>query len=66
VDDSDVDIRHGAVVVEVPAVPISAPIAATRIPEAVVHSAIEADVRPPITVIKDEEKAIPTPISRCP
>jgi len=42
----DIDIGHGAVIEEVPAIPASANEAEAKIAEAVVDSAIETDMRP--------------------
>jgi hypothetical protein len=44
-------VGHGAVVVERPAAPFSATKADAAVAEAVVHSAVEADVRAPITAV---------------
>jgi hypothetical protein len=62
----DVDVIHGAVVVECSVIPISTLIADTTIAEAVVDATVEADVRTPIAAIPSIGVAAPTPITGSP
>jgi hypothetical protein len=62
-DPRGVDAVHSAVVVEVVALPITAVIAASRIAEAVVDAAVEANVRTPEAAVKDVAAAEESPIS---
>src|SRR5580692_8685797 len=62
----DVDVVHGAVVVEGSVIPISTLVADTTIAEAVVDATVEADVRTPIAAIPSIGVAAPTPITGSP
>lgn len=61
-DRHDADIVDGAVIEECAVTPIAALIANAVIAEAVVHAAIETDVRPPIADVEDIDAVIPTPL----
>jgi hypothetical protein len=65
-DIGDVNVGHAAVVKEAVAAPIPAEKSYTRITEAVIDAAIEADVRSPITAIPDVQTVIPAPVARSP
>ena len=60
------EVHDRAVVEECSAVPITARESNTGITEAVVHSAIEADMRAPVAGVPGIDTASPTPISRGP
>src|ERR1035437_1343611 len=61
-----VHVVHGTVVEKVVVVPTPAFVTLTEITEAVIDSAIEAHVRPPIAVIENKSVAAPTPIGWSP
>jgi hypothetical protein len=65
-DDGIVYVADGGVVVEIIAVPVAALITMTVVAVAVVHAAIETDVRSPITRVKEVTPTAPSPISRSP
>jgi hypothetical protein len=60
------DVQHGAVIREVPAIPASAHEAHSAKPEAVVDSAIEADVRAPVACVESIHSTRKAPIGRGP
>ena len=60
------EVHDRAVVEECSAVPITARESNTGITEAVVHSAVEADMRAPVAGVPGIDTAPPTPISRGP
>lgn len=66
VNNGSVYVRDRYVVVESPAVPISAFVTAACIPETVIHAAIEAYVRPPIAMIQPVVTFVKGPIGRGP
>ena len=66
VDTRYVDVIHAAVVGEGAMIPVAAFITAARVPEAVVHAAVEADVRPPVTGVEDVGAAAPSPVPGSP
>src|SRR5215469_14804387 len=59
----DVDVVHGAVVVEVAVSPIAAFITVAEVAVAVVHATVEADVRSPVPGVPDVHAVAPSPIS---
>lgn len=63
VDVGDIDIVHGTVVVEGPVVPIPALVAFSTVSEAVVHATVEADLRPPVSIVKSVRSVVPAPIA---
>jgi hypothetical protein len=72
VDDSpvvyvrDVDAAHihGRAVIEVrTTAPVTTLESNTTIPEAVIHTAVEADMRAPITAVPGVDTAAPTPVA---
>jgi hypothetical protein len=66
VNDGSIHIVHGAIVVEYTSVPVPSLIAATAITEAVIDTAIEADVRTPVAVMPPIAPAKERPIRRRP
>ena len=60
------DVGHGAVVVERASAPFSASEADTAVAVAVIHAAIEPDVRAPITGTPPVDAVGPSPVARCP
>src|SRR4029077_14392756 len=60
------NIIDAAVVIELVATPVTALIAMTGVAVAVVHTAVEADLRPPEAGIPEIEPIPPAPIARCP
>lgn len=66
VNDRGIDIVHGAVVVELPSAPVSSLITAAHIPEAVIDTTIEADMRTPVAVAPAIAIADERPIRWCP
>jgi hypothetical protein len=63
VNDSDVDVRNPAVVVELVVIPVSAVVAAPNIAVSVVHAAIVADVMTPIALVPAVAVCIIAPVS---
>jgi len=61
-----VHVIHRSVVVEIVSPPISALITFPPVSIAVIYSAIETDVRPPVTPIPYIHSVVPSPISRRP
>src|SRR5579863_2162415 len=57
-----VDIRHRSVVEEVSAIPASADEPVPKITEPVVNASVEPNLRPPISVVKNERSVGPCPI----
>jgi hypothetical protein len=66
VNDVDVYIVHGAIVVEGAPVPISSLVPAAHVTEPVIDAAVEADVRTPIAVMPAIATAAKTPVGRRP
>src|ERR1022692_1068696 len=66
VNTGDAHIIHGAVVVELSALPTSTLIALTKVPIAVTDPAIKTYLRTPVAVIENITVAAPTPVSRSP
>lgn len=62
VNDGGIHVVDCAVVGEVIAIPAAADITAANITAAVVHSAIEADVRAPVARMEQIKTGVPTPI----
>src|SRR5580658_2452036 len=62
VDHRNIHVVYGRVVEKVPVVPATAFVPVTNVTEAVVDPAIKANGRTPITFVKDEGSATPTPI----
>src|SRR5579864_8934776 len=62
----DVDVVHGAVVVEMAVPPVSAFIAVAEVSEAIIDSAIKADVWAPVSRMPDIHTATPTPVAGSP
>jgi hypothetical protein len=60
------DVGHGAVVVEVIVVPVSALVSAAYIAKAIVHAAIKADIAAPISMIKTITATKVAPVARRP
>src|SRR5215467_14097857 len=56
-------IGHGAVVVELAVAPFTADEAHAAVAEAVIHAAIEADGRPPVTDVPDVGAIDPAPVA---
>lgn len=65
-DDRRIHIGDRRIVTEPPANPTTAGIAVTIIPASIVHTAIEADMRPPITCVPAINSVDVTPITRRP
>jgi hypothetical protein len=65
-DDIAIHIHDRSVVGEVASAPFTADEADTHISEAIVHSAIIANVRTPVAVKEAVVSTLPTPIGRCP
>src|SRR5215469_13623326 len=63
VNDVDVYVGHGAVVVVIPAAPVTSEEADACVAEAVVNSAVEADGRAPVASVPHVEAFVPTPIA---
>ena len=59
-------VIHGAVIKEMIVIPVAALIAETAIAEAVVHAAVKADVRAPVTGVPEITTAAPTPVAGSP
>src|ERR1700723_1025775 len=66
VDYVDVDVIDRGVVKEMAAVPTPALITVTEVTESVVDPAVPSDLRAPISVIKNETAAAPSPVARSP
>jgi hypothetical protein len=66
VDDRGVDIDYRRIISEMPAYPIAAGKARTVIPASIIDTAIEADMRPPITGIPAIDPTGITPVTRRP
>src|SRR5581483_6978214 len=66
VNDSHIDVRDAAVVCKRATNPAAAGIADTGIAETIMHTAIEADVRAPVSGVPDVRPADVAPISRRP
>jgi putative CocE/NonD family hydrolase len=66
VDHGGVHAHHGRVVGEYPAPPLAADEADAAVAEAVVHAAVEADVRAPVAGMKQVHAADEAPVSRGP
>jgi hypothetical protein len=66
VDVRNSDVVYSAVVIEGPAVPVATFIAFTKIPVAVINSAIEANMRTPIAGMPEISATVPSPITRGP
>ena len=62
----NVHVDNRAIVEEPVAVPAPADEAETEIAKAIIDSAIETDMWPPIALMKDIDAAIPTPVRRSP
>src|SRR6266851_6564284 len=58
----DVDVVHGTVVGEGSVAPVAALIPDAAVAEAVVHAAVEADMRTPIACVEDVSAAAPSPV----
>jgi hypothetical protein len=65
-DDGGVYVAHSCVVVETIAAPVAAFISTAVIAEAVVHAAVEADVRSPVSGMPRVAATTPAPITWCP
>jgi len=63
---TEVNVRNGAVVVEVVTVPVAAKIAGSDVTEAIINTAIKADMKAPVSMVKPIATAIVTPVRRCP
>lgn len=63
VDDGGVDVDHRRIIPEMTTYPITAGKSRTVVPASIVDSAIEADVRPPITCIPCIDPADITPVT---
>src|SRR5277367_2744202 len=61
-----IDVVNGAVIEKVPVIPSSAFIAVAEVTEAVVNSAVEANVRTPKAHVKNKCRATPSPPARRP
>ena len=59
----NVHIVNGAVVIEVPAAPVAALVADADIAEAVIHAAIEADMRTPVATVKAITVIVVAPVA---
>src|ERR1700730_11153143 len=66
VNDSFINIVHGAVVEKVVVIPTPAFVALSKITEAIIDPAVETNHRTPITLIKNKTLAAPTPITWSP
>ena len=66
VDDVDVHVVDGAVVIEAPVVPTAAFVAVAEVAIAVVDSTVEAHNRPPVAWGKEESVTTPRPITGSP
>jgi hypothetical protein len=66
VNDGDVHVVDGAIVVEASPVPTSAFITVAEVAVSIIDSAIETYDRAPEAFIKDESTAAPSPVSRSP
>jgi len=62
----NVHIGYGAVIVEPPAVPVAAIVAAAGVSEAVIDTAVETDVRSPISPMQTVAASAETPVGRSP
>jgi len=62
----EVNVSHGAVVVEVVTVPIAAKIAGSDITEPVINTAIKADMKAPVPMVEPIPATIETPVRRSP
>jgi hypothetical protein len=61
-----INVVHGTVIEEIPMFPATAVIPLAVVAKTVVNAAIEANLRPPITVIEEKSAVVPSPITRCP
>src|SRR6202011_1476386 len=66
VNDSLINIVHGAVVEKAVVVPTPAFVAFSKITEAIIDPAVETNHRTPIAVIENKTLAAPTPVTRSP
>src|SRR5215469_2317306 len=66
VNDVHIHVVDGAVVIEMIVLPAAAFIAVAEVSVAVVNSAVEADVRPPVAFMKNETASAPAPPRRSP
>src|SRR5437879_5630816 len=62
----DSDVIDGAVVIEGPAMPITAFVAFPEVTETIIDPAVESNVRAPITCMPKVSAAIPAPVTRSP
>src|SRR5580693_4171949 len=62
----DVHVVHATVVEEMAAVPVATLVAEAAVPETVVNTAIEANVRAPVTGVPEISAATPAPVARRP
>ena len=65
-DDVHVDVVHGGVVVEPSAIPVATRVSNAEVAEAVVDTAVEADVPSPIAGVPQVHRAAPAPVTRRP
>src|ERR1700729_3409547 len=65
-DVDHVDVGHGTVVEERSSAPLATDEADTTIAEAVVDASVEADVRSPVTGMKQVNATLPAPVCGCP
>src|SRR5271170_7270719 len=61
-----VDVHHGRVVREDPAIPASADETDSSVPKSIINAAIKSNVRAPIACMENVPDAAPAPISRSP
>src|ERR1700733_14022297 len=66
VDIGDIHIHHGSVIEEVSIVPASALKTHSKVPESIIDPAVKPDCRSPVTLMKNECLAAPTPPARSP
>ena len=59
----DVDVVYTAVIGEGSVVPVAALVASATIAEAVVHTSVKSDVRPPISSVEDVGTTAPAPVA---
>src|SRR5207249_1831403 len=62
----DSDVIDGAVVIEVPAMPITAFVAFAEVTVAIIDPAVESNVRTPISCMPKVRAAIPAPVTGSP
>jgi hypothetical protein len=62
----NVDVVHGAVVIEMARIPVSTLVAGAYVPKAIVNAAIEADVRSPIATEEAIVVVCIAPVAGCP